>query len=137
MAGGEIAKQSLQRLTPYGRMVVFGAASGQIVQFSGVQLMYKNQAIIGVYEIVVGKQPTVGPDLSRPPPMYRPGRNPLHTRMKVLKLMIGLRLLDDDGATGRYIGGGRGKPAPTVGCLPTTISYTHHWVLVDIAVTTP
>jgi len=28
-------------------MVVFGAASGQIVQFSGVQLMYKNQAIIG------------------------------------------------------------------------------------------
>ncbi len=42
----------------------------------------------------------------------------------MLKLIIGLRLLDDHGATGRYIGAGRGKPAPTVGCLPTTISYT-------------
>jgi len=49
MAGGEIAEQSLQCLAPYGRMVVFGAASGQIVQFSGVQLMYKNQAIIGYW----------------------------------------------------------------------------------------
>src|SRR5260370_30459515 len=69
-------------------------------------------------------QPTVGADLSRPAPMYRPGGNPLPTRMHVLKLMIGLRLLHDHGATGRYIGAGRGKPAPTVGCLPTTISYT-------------
>ncbi len=41
------AMQSLQCLAPYGRMVVFGAASSQIVQFSGVQLMYKNQVIIG------------------------------------------------------------------------------------------
>ncbi len=49
MAGGEFAVQSLQCLAPYGRMVVFGAASGQIVQFSGVQLMYKNQAIIGYW----------------------------------------------------------------------------------------
>ncbi len=62
--------------------------------------------------------------LSRPAPMYRPGGNPLPTRMHVLKLMIGLRLLDDDGATGRYIGAGRGKPAPTVGCLSTNNSYT-------------
>src|SRR5207247_2049779 len=49
MVGGEIAKQSLQCLAPYGRMVVFGAASSQVVQFSGVQLMYKNQAIIGYW----------------------------------------------------------------------------------------
>ncbi len=66
----------------------------------------------------------MGADLSRPPPMYRPGGNPLPTRMNVLKLIIGLRVLDDHGATGRYIGGGRDKSAPTVGCLPTTISYT-------------
>ena len=49
MVGGEIAKQSLQCLAPYERMVVFGAASSQVVQFSGVQLMYKNQAIIGYW----------------------------------------------------------------------------------------
>src|SRR5260370_31549589 len=49
MAGGEFAVQSLQCLAPFGRMVVFGAASGQIVQFSGIQLMYKNQAIIGYW----------------------------------------------------------------------------------------
>jgi NADPH:quinone reductase len=49
MVGGQIAEQSLQCLAPFGRMVVFGAASGQITQFSGIQLMYKNQAIIGYW----------------------------------------------------------------------------------------
>lgn len=49
MVGGDIAEQSLQCLAPFGRMVVFGAASGQMVQFSGIQLMYKNQAIIGYW----------------------------------------------------------------------------------------
>jgi len=49
MVGGEIAEQSLQCLAPFGRMVVYGAASGQMVQFSGLQLMYKNQAIIGYW----------------------------------------------------------------------------------------
>jgi NADPH:quinone reductase len=49
MVGGTIAEQSLQCLAPYGRMVVYGAASSQITQFSGIQLMYKNQAIIGYW----------------------------------------------------------------------------------------
>jgi NADPH2:quinone reductase len=49
MVGGQIAEQNLQCLAPFGRMVVYGAASGQIVQFSGIQLMYKNQAIIGYW----------------------------------------------------------------------------------------
>jgi NADPH2:quinone reductase len=49
MVGGEIAEQSLQCLAPYGRMVIYGAASGQIAQFTGIQLMYKNQAIIGYW----------------------------------------------------------------------------------------
>ena len=49
MVGGEIAEQSLQCLAPFGRMVVYGAASGQMVQFSGLQLMYKNQAVIGYW----------------------------------------------------------------------------------------
>ncbi len=49
MVGGRIAEQNLQCLAPFGRMVVYGAASGQIAQFSGIQLMYKNQAIIGYW----------------------------------------------------------------------------------------
>src|SRR5712692_2668911 len=49
MVGGTIAEQSLQCLAPFGRMVVYGAASSQITQFSGIQLMYKNQAIIGYW----------------------------------------------------------------------------------------
>ncbi len=49
MVGGTISEQSLQCLAPYGRMVIYGAASGEIVQFSGIQLMYKNQAIIGYW----------------------------------------------------------------------------------------
>lgn len=49
MVGGEVAQQNLQCLAPFGRMVVFGAASGEVVQFSGIQLMYKNQAIIGYW----------------------------------------------------------------------------------------
>jgi NADPH2:quinone reductase len=49
MVGGAIARQSLQCLAPFGRMVVFGAASGEIAQFTGIQLMYKNQAIIGYW----------------------------------------------------------------------------------------
>jgi len=49
MVGGKIAEQSLQCLAPYGRMVIYGAASSQIAQFTGIQLMYKNQAIIGYW----------------------------------------------------------------------------------------
>lgn len=47
--GGSIAERSLQCLAPFGRMVIFGAASGHIAQFTGIQLMYKNQAIIGYW----------------------------------------------------------------------------------------
>ena len=49
MVGGTIADQSLQCLAPFGRMVIFGAASGDIAQFSGIQLMYKNQSVIGYW----------------------------------------------------------------------------------------
>jgi NADPH:quinone reductase len=49
MVGGQIAEQSLKCLAPFGRMVIYGAASGRISQFSGIQLMYKNQAILGYW----------------------------------------------------------------------------------------
>src|ERR1019366_1602556 len=44
-----VAQKSLQCLAPFGRMVVYGAASGEVAQFTGIQLMYKNQAIIGYW----------------------------------------------------------------------------------------
>jgi NADPH:quinone reductase len=49
MVGGEVADNSLKCLAPFGRMAIFGAASNQIAQFSGVQLMYKNQTVIGYW----------------------------------------------------------------------------------------
>ncbi len=49
VVGGPIAEQSLQCLAPFGRMVVIGAASGQLVQFSGIQLMYKNLSVVGYW----------------------------------------------------------------------------------------
>ncbi len=49
MVGGSITEQSLQCLAPFGRMVIYGAASNQIAQFTGVQLVYKNQAVIGYW----------------------------------------------------------------------------------------
>lgn len=49
MVGGDITMQSLQCLAHFGRMVIYGAASGKVEQFSGIQLMYKNQSIVGYW----------------------------------------------------------------------------------------
>ena len=49
MVGGAISEQSLECLAPFGRMVIYGVASRQIAQFTGPQLMSKNQAIIGYW----------------------------------------------------------------------------------------
>jgi NADPH2:quinone reductase len=50
MVGGRIAEQSLECLTPFeGRMVIFGAASGQLAQINGRQLMDRNIAVIGYW----------------------------------------------------------------------------------------
>src|SRR5256714_1852382 len=49
MVGGKQAEQCLQCLAPFGRMVIYGRISGQNAQFSDVQLIYENQAIIGYW----------------------------------------------------------------------------------------
>jgi NADPH:quinone reductase len=49
VVGGPIAEQCLQCLAPFGRMVVIGAASGQLAQFSPIQLMYKNLSVVGYW----------------------------------------------------------------------------------------
>jgi NADPH:quinone reductase len=49
MVGGRQAEQCLQCLAPFGRMVIYGRVSGQNAQFSDMQLIYENQAIIGYW----------------------------------------------------------------------------------------
>src|SRR5260370_18986699 len=59
---------------------------------SNIIALHKNLLVVlqWVYELCVGHQSAVGPDLSRPPPMYRPVGNPPPTRIILLKLILGL-----------------------------------------------
>ena len=47
--GGPIFEESLRCLAAFGRLVVFGLASGQAVEFNPVRLMRRNQSVIGFY----------------------------------------------------------------------------------------
>lgn len=49
MVGGDIGQKNLRCLTPFGRMPIYGAASGKWTQFTGVELMYKNQTVTGYW----------------------------------------------------------------------------------------
>ena len=49
MVGGKVAEQSLSCLAPFGRMVVFGAASGEALRLTATQLMYKNLSVTGYW----------------------------------------------------------------------------------------
>lgn len=49
MAGGEVFRQSLKALAPFGRLVSYGMASGEHVQVSAGQLMHGSQAVVGFW----------------------------------------------------------------------------------------
>lgn len=49
MAGGPVFDQSLEALAPFGRLVCFGAASGETNQVSSGRLMQKSRAVIGYW----------------------------------------------------------------------------------------
>jgi NADPH2:quinone reductase len=49
MVGGRQAEKCLQCLAPFGRMAIYGRASGQNAQFSDVQIMHKNHTIMGYW----------------------------------------------------------------------------------------
>src|SRR5260370_42274698 len=67
----------------------------------------------GVYEIVVGKQPTVGTGLPRPPPMYRPV-SPWSSSKRGLIMSFDIFILACGGVlTRRYIRPPRDKSGPT------------------------
>jgi NADPH:quinone reductase len=47
--GGDIGEQSLDCLAPFGRLVVYGVASGRLASYAGSQLMHKNQSRAGYW----------------------------------------------------------------------------------------
>ncbi|QUW23901.1 quinone oxidoreductase [Sporosarcina sp. Marseille-Q4063] len=49
MVGGDIFDKTVTCLAPFGRLVIFGAASGEQAQFYPAQLMRKNQSVIGFF----------------------------------------------------------------------------------------
>ena len=49
MVGGDVFNQTVKCLASFGRLVIFGAASGQQATFNPGQLMRKNQSVIGFF----------------------------------------------------------------------------------------
>lgn len=57
MVGGEVFNKTLKCLAPFGRLVIFGAASGEQAQFTPGQLMKKNQSVIGFFLPQIMRKP--------------------------------------------------------------------------------
>jgi NADPH2:quinone reductase len=49
MAGGEVLRQSLRALAPFGRLVVYGMASGEPAEISPGELMHGSTAVVGFW----------------------------------------------------------------------------------------
>jgi len=49
MAGGEVLRQSLRALAPFGRLVVYGMASGEPVEINAGALMQGSASVIGFW----------------------------------------------------------------------------------------
>ncbi len=49
MAGGDVLRQSLRALAPFGRLVVYGMASGKPVEISAGELMHGSTAVVGFW----------------------------------------------------------------------------------------
>ncbi|ADI15865.1 Alcohol dehydrogenase zinc-binding domain protein [Truepera radiovictrix DSM 17093] len=59
ITGGEDFERNLELLAPYGRILVIGAASGRMPTLNPLRLMYKNQAVIGVWLSELAKDAAV------------------------------------------------------------------------------
>lgn len=81
MVGGEVFHQTLKCLAPFGRLVIFGAASGEQAQFQPGQLMRKNQSVVGFFL----------PQIMRKPDLFRRSLGELleWTGSGKLKLTVG------------------------------------------------
>ncbi|PLT34404.1 NADPH:quinone oxidoreductase family protein [Bacillus sp. V5-8f] len=57
MAGGDVFYKTLKCLAAFGRLVIFGNASGQQVEFNPSLLMRRNQSVIGFFLPQIMKKP--------------------------------------------------------------------------------
>lgn len=81
MVGGEFFQKTLRCMAPFGRLVIFGAASGEQSQLYPGQLMKRNQSVIGFFL----------PQIMRDPALYRSSFEELlgYVADGRLKLVIG------------------------------------------------
>lgn len=81
MVGGEVFNKTVKCLATFGRLVIFGAASGQQVRFYPSTLMARNQSVIGFFL----------PQIMRKPELLQPSLVELFTYLGQgkLKLTIG------------------------------------------------
>ncbi|MBI3968453.1 MAG: NADPH:quinone oxidoreductase family protein [Chloroflexi bacterium] len=63
--GGEIFHRSLEALAPFGRLVVYGRASGSSNDIDAWQLVRKNQAVVGFYLPGLLSQPALAKESMR------------------------------------------------------------------------
>ncbi|AGT31348.1 alcohol dehydrogenase [Geobacillus genomosp. 3] len=49
MAGGDVFHETLDCLAPFGRLVVYGSASGEMTRLNPVRLMAKNWSVVGFF----------------------------------------------------------------------------------------
>ncbi len=64
MVGGDFIQRNLECLAPFGRMVVYGAASGERGTLVPMDLMHENQIVAGFYLIqIMGRPDLFGPSL--------------------------------------------------------------------------
>ena len=63
MAGGEVLRQSLRALAPFGRLVVYGMASGEDAQITPGQLMHGSIAVVGFWLVHCLGNPAMSADV--------------------------------------------------------------------------
>ena len=56
MVGGETFRQNLEAVVPYGRIVVFGAASGESANINNVNLIFRPIEVIGYHLLVMAQK---------------------------------------------------------------------------------
>lgn len=59
MVGGEVFNKTLTCLARFGRLVIFGAASGEQAVFAPAQLMKRNQSVIGFFLPQIMRNPAL------------------------------------------------------------------------------
>src|SRR5690625_5432431 len=59
MVGGEVFNKTVRCLAEFGRLVVFGAASGEMAEFNPSMLMGRNQTVSGFFLPQIMKRPNL------------------------------------------------------------------------------